>query len=1045
MILLLKKATLLLVTTITMCATSSFQDFVSDCWTLPEYCQANLTAECATDYLDNVKNCIQKELSKADLERYLNTIMSLATNVTKGTADHNNLNSFGKAVLDVNKQLVSVDLMKTDNNIKIIAQNLEVQVFMIGSKSNVYYSPKLNYVSADVNLTQLPQMNAVSVSRSVAVALMSYTNVTDLLKPSFFNTVTSATNTTIMSAVVSAVLPITTNKGLTIPVDFTLTHITPLDPEAFLSCMDWETNTWDTCSLTHTNSTMTVCSCNRLTTLALISQTDPCRFNLTVQCAMAFLNQRQYNIAQDLPQETVERYLNTIMNLTAGVMNKYEQNSYGNVLMDVTEKLVSALVKKTDNYDSTNITLHNLEVRVFMVGPRVSLTKTPTLITSSATMDINLTEISKKNEGSAAVAFMSYTNMADILGPKFNTFTNTNKTVMSMVVSATLPKTTNTELTEPVNFTLKHIKELAPENILTCMNWHENTWKANDCNVIETNSSHTVCSCSRLGTIMLIMQTDPCIGSLTGLCAKNFLLQIPANIPEELPEKIVKNYLSIMMNLTTRVLVSVPDQKYLMSYGDYLLNITAQLVSTLVRKRDTYSNISMSLQNFDVQVFMVFGLNVSSSEIPQFSIRNTSMDIDLVGISKNNNGSTAVAFMSYTNMTNILKPTLFKTNTNTSKTMMSTVVSALLPKTTNTSLNKPVNFTFKHISDLDPEGILSCVCWKNEAWLVEGCRIIQTNSSHTVCSCDRLATFALIMQTDPCRSDRLMNMLIAVAIIVGLVFLSLSILTFSFYSRNPVTNAALINLCINLLLFHLLSLIKTLFLAQIHALPLRAALAGVQWFFLMSVFVWMFIEAVLLYIFVKNLSDIRSNPEEVFSWRWLTVIGYLVPLGVLGMSSVSFPEGYIDEECWENEDKSVIFIFAGPVLFTVTVNLIAYLLIIIIIVIFTVKHLKDEVLQMSNTSYRNLLMCLMFRSLTQFIVLVCYWILLYIPSKDGVLYHAFQLLNSQQGTLIFLVHCLLNQEIRQKYRKVLCAFCLTNNPVTTSRSVRGQPEASQNN
>lgn len=62
-----------------------------------------------------------------DLESYLNTIMTLATNVTKGTADHNNLNSFGKAVLDVNKQLVSVDLMKTYNNIKIVAQNLGMQ------------------------------------------------------------------------------------------------------------------------------------------------------------------------------------------------------------------------------------------------------------------------------------------------------------------------------------------------------------------------------------------------------------------------------------------------------------------------------------------------------------------------------------------------------------------------------------------------------------------------------------------------------------------------------------------------------------------------------------------------------------------------------------------------------------------------------------------------------------------------------------------------------------------------------------------------------
>lgn len=77
---------------------------------------------------------------------------------------------------------------------------------------------------------------------------------------------------------------------------------------------------------------------------------------------------------------------------------------------------------------------------------------------------------------------------------------------------------------------------------------------------------------------------------------------------------------------------------------------------------------------------------------------------------------------------------------------------------------------------------------------------------------------------------------------------------------------------------------------------MRAVLAGIQWFFLMSVFVWMFIEAVLLYIYVKNLSVIRSNQGEVISWKWLIVIGYLIPLGVLGMSGVSFPKGYLDEE-----------------------------------------------------------------------------------------------------------------------------------------------------
>ncbi len=48
-------------------------------------------------------------------------------------------------------------------------------------------------------------------------------------------------------------------------------------------------------------------------------------------------------------------------------------------------------------------------------------------------------------------------------------------------------------------------------------------------------------------------------------------------------------------------------------------------------------------------------------------------------------------------MENLLKPDFFNTSNDTIKTMMSTVISATLPKTTNTKLTKPVNFTFRHI------------------------------------------------------------------------------------------------------------------------------------------------------------------------------------------------------------------------------------------------------------------------------------------------------------------------------------------------------------
>ncbi|XP_060715862.1 adhesion G protein-coupled receptor E3-like [Tachysurus vachellii] len=796
--------------------------------------------------------------------------------------------------------------------------------------------------------------------------------------------------------------------------------------------MNWKTNTWNTCSIIQTNNTHTVCSCQSMTTLAVISQTDPCKFNLTVQCAKQFLEQIQYNIPQDLSQENVQKYLTIIMNLTSNEMKTYD--SYGNILMDVTEKLASALVQKNK---TISISLHTFELQVITVEPQDFSTNLR-LITSHASMDINLTANFNENKGRVAVAFMSYTDMADILKPTFiKTFTDTKKTIISMVVSATLPNATNTNITEPVSFTLKHIKEVAPYHILSCVYWEKHRWVSKDCNITKTNSSHTVCSCNRLGTFALIVQSDPCKDYLSRSCTLGFLYQIPFEIHPDLPQEMVKNYLYVIMNLTTRMIGKVFDQNLLASYGDAVLNVTEQLVSTLVRKRNPSINISLSVQDLDVTI--VVAPNISSSKILQLCTQYASVDINFAEISTNNNGSAAVSLMSYTNWEKTLKPTFFKRITRTNKTMMSTVVSASLPKTANTTLTNPLKITFKHFYEFKPKDILSCVYWKTDTWLNAGCSIIKFNITHTECSCDHIATFALILQTDPCSSDHVINTLIAVAIIVGLVFLSLSIVTLSLYSRNPVTNAALINLCINLLLFHFLSLIKTLFLANIQSLQLRAVLAGFQWYFLMSVFVWMFIEAVLLYNFMKNLSNITSISEQVFSWKWLIVIGYLTPLGVLGMSAVRFPDDYIDEECWFVEDENLIFIFAGPVVFTFTLNLVPCLITVIIMIV-TLKKLKNEILHTSSSAEKNLIICLMLRSLTQFIILVCYLIFLYIPSKNGALYHAFQFLNSQQGTFIFLIHCLFNQEVRQKCRNVMCVLCFSNNPVGTSRSVRGQAE-----
>ncbi|XP_050958548.1 adhesion G protein-coupled receptor E3-like, partial [Labeo rohita] len=420
------------------------------------------------------------------------------------------------------------------------------------------------------------------------------------------------------------------------------------------------------------------------------------------------------------------------------------------------------------------------------------------------------------------------------------------------------------------------------------------------------------------------------------------------------------------------------------------------------------------------QVFMV-GPNVTLNKIPQLDTTNSSVDIDLIGIAKNNNErSAAVAFMSYSTMENLLKPDFFNTSNDTVKTMMSTVISATLPKTTNTKLTKPVNFTFRHIREFDPTGSLSCVYWNISEWIVDGCSVLKTNSSYTVCSCVHLSTFALIMQTSrPPESDsQLLDLLNLVCVIVGLVFFSLALLTFALCQWSPgVNNVARINICISLLLAHLLFLLTQQFLRIIRPQQvLCAVISGLLHFFYLSGFVWMFIEAVMLFICVKNLSQISSKKREVLSSGFLCVIGYVIALVVVGVSVGLVPEGYGSERCWIKIDKGFIWSFLGPVCVILASNTLLFIKIFISLNS-TLKSLNSEVSQMKQTKI------MVFKTLAQFVVLGCPWILGFFTNGRKELEILFLILNSQQGTFIFLIYCVLNNEVRQQYKKFFSCLC----------------------
>ncbi|XP_030634729.1 adhesion G protein-coupled receptor E3-like [Chanos chanos] len=480
-------------------------------------------------------------------------------------------------------------------------------------------------------------------------------------------------------------------------------------------------------------------------------------------------------------------------------------------------------------------------------------------------------------------------------------------------------------------------------------------------------------------------------------------------------KKKVKAQLDEVLNTLERKFdkSSESESENLASQASTVLNISETLVSLVVKPTDTEELLNFTSNTTEVKVYTV-GPNATLESITRLNNTAALLDIDIISIAKNNKGHASVAFMTYDNMSEILKPTFFPSKKDTVNTMMSTVVSASLPKTTNKTLINPVNFTLKHIRETDPAGTLHCVYWDKTEWSTNGCvRISEKNSNNTICSCTHLSTFALLMQTEklPERSHRL-ELLSTIAFTVGLIFLFLAVLTFVLFRKNSRVSSVLrLNLCICLLLAHLLFLLTQRFLAHSNYKVACAVFAGILHFLLLSGFMWMFLEAITLFISVKNLSKIRSRWREVLHWKYQLVIGYVVPTLMVGVSLSVQRDGYDSETCWIKLGTSFVWSFLGPVCFILAVNLILFITIIITLQC-TLMHLSGNVSQIKNSR------TMVFKALAQFFILGCPWILGFFTWFSKALEIIFLLLTSQQGTFIFLVHCVLSEEVKQSQKAV---------------------------
>ncbi|XP_048589930.1 adhesion G protein-coupled receptor E3 [Nematostella vectensis] len=360
-----------------------------------------------------------------------------------------------------------------------------------------------------------------------------------------------------------------------------------------------------------------------------------------------------------------------------------------------------------------------------------------------------------------------------------------------------------------------------------------------------------------------------------------------------------------------------------------------------------------------------------------------------------------------------------ETNTDNGERKLNTRIlsCSILPRVT-PPFTDHVRLVFPHLKKTQDTSSSDCVFWKTSknldqvgAWSEEGCRVVTSSATQTICACDHLTNFAVLMQMTPEKVLEEHELGLAVVSYVGL-FLSLfgelsTIITYlTFLNRQLEKTQIRVNLVANL------AMAQIILMSGINATKNRivcVAVAALIHYFYLAAFCWMLIEGVYLYRLVVKVFQTNMKMKYAYCFCYgfpaLVVVGSLfaAAFGTGGIST------YVNEHfCWLAHANHLIWTFVGPVVAITTANLV-----ILITVIREMSNLKSvktiNSINMSSirTSARACMILLPLFGVT--------WLfgLLSLGNVGGVAgRYVFTILNSLQGFMIFVFHCVRSTELR---------------------------------
>lgn len=339
-------------------------------------------------------------------------------------------------------------------------------------------------------------------------------------------------------------------------------------------------------------------------------------------------------------------------------------------------------------------------------------------------------------------------------------------------------------------------------------------------------------------------------------------------------------------------------------------------------------------------------------------------------------------------------------------------------------LLSPVNLTFEHTGTNTLEDNYSdpvCSFWKFDntsgefrtgEWSDGGCVMVHNNETHTICSCDHLTNFAIIMNVKNIEISKshafALSFITYFGFVISIPCLILALATFCWF-KNLQSDRTTIhkNLCFSLLLAEL---IFAAGISQTGNKTLCAVIALLLHYFFLSAFAWMCLEGIQLYIMLVEVFEAESSRRKYYY-----PFGYILPLIIVGISaSVDFWSYGTPEYCWLCAESSFVWAFIGPVCLIIFGNILFLSMALFIMC----QHSSLQTNPKEKTP-KEKATSLVRGALVLLCLLGVTWAfgLLHVSESSIVFAYIFTITNSVQGLFIFIFHCCMNDKVCKEYRR----------------------------